>query len=66
MQNSPVSGGEVMTRRSVWVATTFSLMFCAWPVSAHHSFAAEYDSNKTITVKETVAKIAWVNPHAYV
>ena len=35
-------------------------------VSAHHSFAAEYDSNKTITVKGTVAKIAWVNPHAYV
>jgi len=35
-------------------------------VSAHHSFAAEYDSSKTISIKGTVAKIAWVNPHAYI
>ena len=33
---------------------------------AHHSFAAEYDSAKTITVKGVVQKVAWVNPHAYV
>lgn len=33
---------------------------------AHHSFAAEYDSNKQITVKGVVQKVAWVNPHAYV
>jgi hypothetical protein len=33
---------------------------------AHHSFAAEYDSAKTISVKGVVQKVAWVNPHAYV
>jgi Family of unknown function (DUF6152) len=33
---------------------------------AHHSFAAEYDSNKQVTVKGVVQKVAWVNPHAYV
>jgi hypothetical protein len=38
----------------------------AVPVMAHHSFAAEYDANKTITVKGVVQKLAWVNPHAYV
>lgn len=47
-------------------AVAFSLMLCASPISAHHSFNAEYDSTKTITVKGTVAKIAWVNPHAYI
>ena len=36
------------------------------PILAHHSFAAEYDSNKTVTVKGTINRLEWVNPHAYV
>ena len=38
----------------------------SFPLFAHHSFAAEYDSKKTITVHGIVQKVAWVNPHAYV
>jgi hypothetical protein len=33
---------------------------------AHHSFDAEYDSRKPITVTGFVTKLDWVNPHAYV
>ena len=34
-------------------------------LAAHHSFAAEYDGDKPITVSGTVAKIDWMNPHIY-
>jgi hypothetical protein len=31
---------------------------------AHHSFAAEYDTKKPVTLKGTVTKVEWTNPHA--
>jgi hypothetical protein len=30
---------------------------------AHHSFAAEYDSKKPVTLTGTVTKVEWLNPH---
>ncbi len=44
----------------------FALFSTVVPLRAHHSFAAEYDSNKTVTVKGTINRLEWVNPHAYV
>jgi hypothetical protein len=32
---------------------------------AHHSFAAQYDSNKPVSLKGWVTKIEWSNPHVY-
>jgi hypothetical protein len=34
------------------------------PVLAHHSFAADYDVSKPITLRGTVTKVEWMNPHA--
>ena len=34
------------------------------PVNAHHSFAAQYDASKPVTLKGTVTKVEWTNPHA--
>jgi len=40
------------------------LLVSTMPVLAHHSFAAEYDANNPVTLKGTVTKIEWTNPHA--
>jgi hypothetical protein len=32
---------------------------------AHHSFAAEFDSNKVVTLNGVVTKVEWTNPHTY-
>jgi len=55
-----------MIKFGVGLAAAFILLLTASSVLAHHSFAAEYDSTKQVTVKGVVQRVAWVNPHAYV
>ena len=52
-----------MQTRSL-AALLFALLV-AIPVWAHHSFAAEYDAGKMVTLKGVVTKVEWTNPHIY-
>jgi hypothetical protein len=36
------------------------------PAMAHHSFAAEYSSDQPVTLKGTLTKVEWTNPHGWI
>jgi hypothetical protein len=46
------------------VAALMVVVVVAAPLIAHHSFAAQFDRNKPVTLVGPVTKIDWINPHA--
>jgi hypothetical protein len=54
-----------MNRQPLWMlAAAVAAILAAVPLRAHHSFAAEFDRDRTITVSGAVQKLEWTNPHA--
>lgn len=52
------------TNRLQWAAV--AVLACALPVFAHHAFTAEFDSDKTVTLRGTISKVDWSNPHIFI
>ena len=47
------------------VVTLLALALTSTALLAHHSFASEFDTAKTITVTGVVSKVEWTNPHTW-
>jgi len=51
--------------KKLGLALAGAFLAVALPIAAHHSVSAEFDSTKPITIKGTVTKLEWMNPHAW-
>lgn len=47
------------------VAIAFGVFCATPPMSAHHSWTAEYDGKKPVTIKGVISKVEWTNPHTH-
>jgi hypothetical protein len=47
-------------------AAAAALIAPAVPLVAHHAFAAEFDANQPITLRGTVTRVEWINPHTWI
>jgi len=54
------------TIRTVVLSLTASVLAAALPAYAHHSFPAQYDAEKPITLTGTVTRVEWTNPHIFI
>lgn len=55
-----------MNRKLMNIAAGAGLLIAtALPLAAHHSFSAEFDSKKQVTLEGKVVMMEWVNPHSW-
>jgi uncharacterized protein DUF6152 len=55
-----------MKTKTILVLLAAGALCAVQPAQAHHAFAAEYDSDKPVTLTGTLTKMDWVNPHGWI
>ena len=54
-----------MKTRLIAAAALTTMLLGTIPALAHHSFAAEFDATKRVTLTGVVTKVEWTNPHVW-
>src|SRR5262249_26863071 len=54
-----------MVRRIAYACLFIGLLMLTMPLWAHHSFGAEYDVKKPITLTGVITKVELTNPHSH-
>ncbi len=52
--------------RSILSTLAAGIVLISLPILAHHSFEAEFDRTKQVTLTGTVTKFEWMNPHIWI
>lgn len=53
-------------KRSLTTLLTAALALAGLPALGHHSFSAEFDANKPVSLTGTVTEMKWSNPHGWI
>ncbi len=56
----------IISGNTRFFALLISVLVMGIPGWAHHSFDAEFDRDKKMSVDGTVTKVEWINPHSYI
>jgi hypothetical protein len=61
-----VQENQSMTMKPLATAAVLVSLLSGTIASAHHAFTAEFDGNQPVTLKGTISKVEWINPHSWV
>jgi len=64
--NNELQGVESMRKKLGVIVTGVGLLLAVAPAWAHHAFTAEFDANKPLKLRGTVAMVELINPHSWI